>query len=72
MTTRWHRFWRVAPAGKYHRGMATLETGEMLNGLEQYASGKWRGAPRQGPARRPREPLETASSEVVAANREHY
>jgi enoyl-CoA hydratase len=27
---------------EYHHGMATLETGEMLGGLERYESGEWR------------------------------
>jgi enoyl-CoA hydratase len=31
-----------ALAGEYRRGMATLQTGEMLGGLESYASGSWR------------------------------
>jgi enoyl-CoA hydratase len=31
-----------ALAGEYRHGMATLETGEMLGGLESYASGGWR------------------------------
>jgi len=28
--------------GEYRHGMATLETGEMIGGLERYASGAWR------------------------------
>jgi enoyl-CoA hydratase len=32
-----------ALAGEYEHGMATLRTGEMLSGLEDYASGSWRG-----------------------------
>jgi len=32
-----------ALAGEYRHGMATLQTGEMLGGLESYASGGWRG-----------------------------
>jgi enoyl-CoA hydratase len=32
-----------ALAGEYRHGMATLRTGEMLGGLEDYASGGWRG-----------------------------
>ncbi len=31
-----------ALAGEYHHGMATLATGEMFGGLDQYASGDWR------------------------------
>jgi enoyl-CoA hydratase len=31
-----------ALAGEYQHGMATLQTGEMLGGLENYASGSWR------------------------------
>jgi enoyl-CoA hydratase len=31
-----------ALAGEYSHGMATLHTGEMLGGLESYASGGWR------------------------------
>jgi enoyl-CoA hydratase len=31
-----------ALAGEYRHGMATLQTGEMLGGLESYAAGKWR------------------------------
>jgi enoyl-CoA hydratase len=31
-----------ALAGEYRHGIATLQTGEMLGGLEQYASGGWR------------------------------
>jgi enoyl-CoA hydratase len=31
-----------ALAGEYRRGMATLQTGEMLGGLENYESGGWR------------------------------
>jgi enoyl-CoA hydratase len=31
-----------ALAGEYRHGMATLQTGEMLGGLENYASGSWR------------------------------
>jgi enoyl-CoA hydratase len=27
---------------EYHHGMATLETGELLGGLERYAAGEWR------------------------------
>jgi enoyl-CoA hydratase/carnithine racemase len=33
-----------ALANEYRRGMATLETGEMLGGLDDYASGGWRGS----------------------------
>jgi enoyl-CoA hydratase len=35
-----------AIAGEYKHGMATLETGEMLGGLERYASGAWRDGER--------------------------
>jgi enoyl-CoA hydratase len=31
-----------ALAGEYRHGMATLQTGEMLGGLDDYASGGWR------------------------------
>jgi len=31
-----------ALAGEYRHGMATLETGEMIGGLERYTSGAWR------------------------------
>jgi enoyl-CoA hydratase len=31
-----------ALANEYRHGMATLETGEMLTGLDRYASGTWR------------------------------
>ena len=31
-----------ALAGEYRHGMATVQTGEMLGGLESYASGSWR------------------------------
>jgi enoyl-CoA hydratase len=31
----------AALAGEYRHGMATLATGEMFEGLERYASGKW-------------------------------
>jgi hypothetical protein len=31
-----------ALANEYRHGIATLETGEMLGGLEDYASGSWR------------------------------
>ena len=34
-----------ALAGEYHHGMATLTTGEMVGGLDRYASGTWRGKP---------------------------
>ncbi|MGE5199244.1 MAG: crotonase/enoyl-CoA hydratase family protein [Rhodospirillaceae bacterium] len=33
-----------ALANEYRRGMATLETGELFGGLEDYASGGWRDA----------------------------
>ena len=35
-----------ALAGEYRHGMATLETGEMLTGLDDYASGGWRVEPK--------------------------
>lgn len=31
-----------ALAGEYHHGMATLQTGELFGGLDNYASGNWR------------------------------
>jgi enoyl-CoA hydratase len=31
-----------ALAAEYHYGMATLATGEMVGGLDRYASGDWR------------------------------
>src|SRR5207245_9074019 len=31
-----------ALAGEYHHGMATLQTGELFDGLSRYASGAWR------------------------------
>jgi enoyl-CoA hydratase len=31
-----------ALAGEYHHGMATLQTGEMFGGLDDYATGAWR------------------------------
>jgi enoyl-CoA hydratase len=34
-----------ALAGEYRHGMTTLETGEMLGGLDDYASGGWRAEP---------------------------
>jgi enoyl-CoA hydratase len=34
-----------ALASEYRHGMATLQTGEMLGGLESYASGSWRAQP---------------------------
>ena len=33
--------------GEYRHGMATLETGELLSGLESYDSGEWRAAPKR-------------------------
>jgi enoyl-CoA hydratase len=33
-----------ALANEYRHGMATLETGEMFGGLDDYASGAWREA----------------------------
>jgi enoyl-CoA hydratase len=35
-----------ALASEYRHGMATLQTGEMLGGLDDYASGGWRSEPR--------------------------
>jgi len=35
-----------ALAGEYRHGMATLSTGELVGGLESYASGSWRDASR--------------------------
>jgi len=32
---------------EYHHGMATLNSGEMLTGLDDYASGGWKNAPRK-------------------------
>jgi enoyl-CoA hydratase len=32
-----------ALAGEYRHGMAALQTGEMLGGLDSYATGEWRG-----------------------------
>ncbi|HEX4564602.1 MAG TPA: crotonase/enoyl-CoA hydratase family protein [Solirubrobacteraceae bacterium] len=37
-----------ALAGEYRHGMATLETGEMVEGLARYATGGWRDPPRAG------------------------
>ncbi len=34
----------AALRNEYERGMATLRTGELLTGLDDYASGDWRGA----------------------------
>lgn len=34
-----------ALAGEYRHGMATLQTGEMLEGLDDYGSGGWRAKP---------------------------
>jgi enoyl-CoA hydratase len=39
----WAQGLQEALATEYRHGMATLETGEMLSGLESYASGGWRG-----------------------------
>jgi hypothetical protein len=30
--------------GKYEHGMATLRTGELFSGLDDYTSGSWRDA----------------------------
>lgn len=35
-----------ALAGEYRHGMATIETGEMIGGLDRYESGVWRGGAR--------------------------
>jgi enoyl-CoA hydratase len=40
-----------ALANEYRHGMATLETGEMLGGLERYAAGEWRRTHRPREAR---------------------
>ncbi len=43
----WSRALGDALLAEYHHGMAALATGEMVGGLERYASGTWRGeAPR--------------------------
>jgi enoyl-CoA hydratase len=43
--------WSLALAdalgNEYRHGMATLRTGEMLTGLDDYASGGWKNAPRE-------------------------
>ena len=39
----WELGLEQALALEYRHGMATLETGEMVGGLERYASGDWRG-----------------------------
>jgi enoyl-CoA hydratase len=36
-----------ALAAEYRHGMATLRSGELFAGLDQYASGAWRGAQSQ-------------------------
>jgi hypothetical protein len=38
-----------ALANEYRHGMSTLETGEMMGGLERYESGAWR-AGREAPS----------------------
>jgi enoyl-CoA hydratase len=38
----WSLSLEEALAGEYRHGMRTLQTGEMLGGLESYESGKWR------------------------------
>jgi enoyl-CoA hydratase len=38
----WSLTLEEALAGEYRHGMRTLQTGEMLGGLESYESGKWR------------------------------
>jgi enoyl-CoA hydratase len=38
----WSLTLEQALAGEYRHGMATLKTGEMLGGLDDYASGTWR------------------------------
>jgi enoyl-CoA hydratase len=38
----WSRELPAALGNEYERGMATLRTGEMLGGLERFASGSWR------------------------------
>jgi enoyl-CoA hydratase len=39
----WSRALGEALAGEYRHGMTALATGEMVSGLERYASGAWRG-----------------------------
>src|SRR5689334_8686444 len=41
---RWSLRLEEALAGEYRHGMRTLQTGELLGGLENYESGKWRAA----------------------------
>ena len=38
----WSLSLEEALAGEYRHGMASLQTGEMFGGLEDYASGGWR------------------------------
>src|SRR5437867_9404911 len=38
----WNLALAEALGAEYRRGIATLETGEMLGGLERYGSGRWR------------------------------
>jgi enoyl-CoA hydratase len=38
----WSLTLEEALAGEFRHGMATLETGEMLGGLDSYESGSWR------------------------------
>jgi enoyl-CoA hydratase len=39
----WSMALEDALANEYRHGMATLETGELVGGLERYESGAWRG-----------------------------
>jgi enoyl-CoA hydratase len=41
---RWSMTLEEALANEYRHGMDTLQTGEMFAGLDDYASGSWRGA----------------------------
>jgi enoyl-CoA hydratase len=41
----WSKGLEEALAGEYEHGMATLSTGEMFGGLDEYASGNWRQTP---------------------------
>jgi enoyl-CoA hydratase len=41
----WSLSLEEALANEYRHGMATLQTGEMLTGLDRYASGAWRDGP---------------------------
>jgi enoyl-CoA hydratase len=39
----WSSTLEDALAGEYRHGVGALQTGELVNGLERYASGSWRG-----------------------------